>query len=485
MSSACEPTALARRSAVRALAATLALACDAGAGEHVWLVGGGYDPPSSQVQIEQNVRWAREALQALPGERRIEVFFTDGDDPDPDVLEWAPPPEEPAALQPLARVMGNGFENGDRYRNHDLSGVRAGTRADALAAALGDGLAALGAGEDAFLAFNGHGTHDPQDTAGNRIALWDQTSLSVGELARILDRAPAGVTVRFLFTQCFAGAFARLARPDGTRCGFLAEAADQEAEGCLATVDLDEYRDYSTYFFAALTGRSRDGAALAHPPDQDGDGRVTLREAHLYTLLAARSADLPRATSEAYLLDWAPWYLRWARWAFPYAPRNEYAALASALARDLGIGSDGHRGGALAARLAALRAERAALAGERTEQLDTAELARATLEGALLRRWPQAATPYTLAYRRFLEAEVDPAQEYLRRRPEYATLSAAEARIAGLERRLIENERARSSLERVEHLWWLARLRALFEWTASERARAAYRRLVECEDHAL
>jgi len=42
-----------------------------------------------------------------------------------------------------------------------------------------------------------------------------------------------------------------------------------------------------------------------------------------------------------------------------------------------------------------------------------------------------------------------------------------------------------AALERVEHLQWLARLRALFEWTALTRERTEYRRLLACEEHAL
>ena len=73
--------------------------------DQVWVVGGGPDVLNSQVQIERNVLWVLQAMEGLPGERRVRVFFTDGDAPTPDIHEWSPPPESAATLQPLARVF--------------------------------------------------------------------------------------------------------------------------------------------------------------------------------------------------------------------------------------------------------------------------------------------------------------------------------------------------------------------------------------------
>ena len=81
----------------------------------VWLIGGGPDVYDSQVQIEGNVLWVLQAMDSLPGERRVRVFFTDGQEPTPDVLEWTRPPETAAALQPLARVFDAYWRNGLRF----------------------------------------------------------------------------------------------------------------------------------------------------------------------------------------------------------------------------------------------------------------------------------------------------------------------------------------------------------------------------------
>lgn len=471
-----------RRSGVGGLAALAALApWSSPAQDQVWLVGGGYDPASSQAQIEQNVLWARQVVQGLPGERRVVVYFTDGDDPGPDVREWRRPAETPASLQPLARVMGYGIENGERYRDHAIPGVAGSTSAGTLGPALGAALRRMRPGERFLLVFNGHGSREPSAPSDNAIWLWNQTSMTVDELARVLDEAPQGVLVRFALTQCFAGGFARLARADGSRCGFMAEGADREAEGCHASVDSSEYRDYSTYFFAALGNRARDGAPLAHAPDLDSDGQVSLREAHLYALRTARSADLPRSTSEEFLLGWLPWYLGWARWAVPLPWENEYAALARDLARAAGLPAGLRLAGALRERRRAIERETDALAREQTALEAATEETRARLEADLVRRWPAVGVPYTQAFKRFLESELAVAQAMILAHPDYPALVEGQDRLRDLDARLLDLERDLAALERIEHVALLGRVRGLFDHLAPATVRRAYEALLACE----
>ena len=58
------------------------------------------------------------------------------------------------------------------------------------------------------------------------------------------------------------------------RCGFFATVHDRKAAGCTADIDEANYQEYSTYFFAALRGKTRTGTPIT-PPDYDGDGRVS------------------------------------------------------------------------------------------------------------------------------------------------------------------------------------------------------------------
>ena len=99
------------------------LSATANATDRVWLIGGGYDLQNSQVQIEQNVLWARAVLRALPGERSIQTYFNDGDDPAPDVTLWQKPADTAATLQPLARVYDADYVNGEAIRSHAIAPV--------------------------------------------------------------------------------------------------------------------------------------------------------------------------------------------------------------------------------------------------------------------------------------------------------------------------------------------------------------------------
>ena len=119
-----------------AVVAACSLASGVWAEDRVWLIGGGYDLASSQVQIEHNMLFIREVVLAQPATPTLQVFFTDGQAPGRGVVEWQPPEETAEALQPFAGVMNNSLENGDRYRGHRIPDVAGTTDASALLPAL-------------------------------------------------------------------------------------------------------------------------------------------------------------------------------------------------------------------------------------------------------------------------------------------------------------------------------------------------------------
>ena len=295
---------------IRKLLVLTVVATPAMAETHVSLIGGGNTVDQSQVQIESNVDW----LQTLFRERDIatRTYFGAGDAAEPDVAYLAPAgPTSTEASPSEPRVL---------YRRHELPNVSGSTRKPELTEALRGDLASLRPGDEALVIFNGHGGIDRADTRNNYLKLWDDGRMTVRDLESLLDAAPERTPVRFVMAQCYSGAFARLIYDDphagsgfrGNRCGFMSEAADRLAEGCSLSLDETEFRDYTTYFFAALGGRTRSGQPLEQQAvDRDGDGVVTFRESHFYALLNAQSADLSRSTSEQYLEDWSPWYLRW------------------------------------------------------------------------------------------------------------------------------------------------------------------------------
>ena len=288
-----------------------ALAAPAMAETRVSLIGGGNTPEHSQSQIEANVGW----LQTMFRDRNIKTrtYFGAGGSGEPDVtyLALTEPSSSTEALPNEPRV---------RYRRHELPDVSGSTRKPELVEALRRDLASLPAGDDALVIFNGHGGIEPADTRNNYLKLWDDGRMTVSDLESLLDAAPSGTPVRFVMAQCYSGAFASLIYDDpqrasgfrANRCGFMSEAADRLAEGCGLSLEETEFRDYTTYFFAALGRRTRSGEPIEQRlVDRDGDGVVSFRESHFYALLSAQSSDLSRSTSEQYLEDWSPWYLRW------------------------------------------------------------------------------------------------------------------------------------------------------------------------------
>ena len=178
------------------------------AADYVWLIGGGYDPNSSQAQIEQNVLWVSRLLKTIPGARTQRIYFDDGDNPANDVREQMP--LRTASLEPLRRLFAHGHVAGYRYRNHAIPRVDGGTEHTALVANLEREIAGLRPGDRLLIVFNGHGSRNRRDSKGNRLWLWNNTSLDVREFDTLLARVPPVVPVRFVFTQCYAGAFARL-----------------------------------------------------------------------------------------------------------------------------------------------------------------------------------------------------------------------------------------------------------------------------------
>ncbi|MFW6349725.1 MAG: hypothetical protein ACOC3U_05040 [Thiohalospira sp.] len=456
--------------------------------DRIWLVGGGPDAAGSQVSIELNTRWIAGWLREEGLGPRLRIRYNDGDAPGADV-KLRRRDRAGTDLSPLVHVFGAPGTEGEAYRNHRVRGVEGSTRVEELTRALEADFRELESGDDLWFIYQGHGLADHADYSRNTLRLWGDTELSVRRLEGLLDEVEPGVTTRFFFPQCYSGGFARLMYDDpaapgelaGGRCGFLAQAPDRQSEGCTSSIEAGEYRDYSTYFFAALAGEQRTGESLEHDPDRDGDGRVDLREAHLHALATAESADLSRATSEVFLEEWEPWWLRWV--GTRGVPDNTYGELAATVAERLGLDPTDpvpalHQG-----------LDRTKGEGERLRrELDAArervrELQRAVRERAEV-RWPALASRYSTAALERLTSEPEPILEWLHRDPDYPDLVAAIERQRELEAEELAVQRERAGYERILRLRRLARLQEKFRRYASEEERAAYRALVACESWA-
>lgn len=469
-------------------------ATSAHAMDHVWIVGGGPNPGHSQAQIEFNVNWVIQVLNAGAGARQLHIYYSDGSGPGRDVVLWQPPAESKTSLQPLARVFGEQDANGERFYSHRVPNVAGGTEANGLKARLEKEFSELKPGDRALLIYNGHGSQDWNDPAGNALLLWNDTQLSVRDVDRIMSHIDPGVPMRFIFTQCYSGGFSRLMHPqardtlalgEANRCGFFAESEDRESEGCAAGINAGDYRDYSTYFFAALNGRTRTGEAIGVNPDRNGDNVVSLYEAHLFALSQAHNADLPRATSEVFLDRWQPWYLRWIDTGAE--PDNAYGRIAREVAKKNGLPDSGP------ALIEEMRVRRNAVTQKLSElekEYETLGLEIEALQKEIRKeiglRWPEALSPYTLNFVQFLKKDLDAAQDFILSHPRYPELATRQNRRAALESGEIANlDRDLTQLDKILRLRNLARLQSQFERHATEEERGWYRRLQSCEAQPL
>lgn len=459
------------------------------AADHFFLIGGGPKPSSSQAQIEFNVNWVVASLRELAPDGVVDIFFADGTGGARTAVELiARHDGDELPLAPLASVYGAEFDNRLRYRAHRIPNVLASTRKDVLVPALVARLSALRPGDQAMIVYNGHGTWE-SDRVENALRLWEDTELSVREFEAVLFRVDPTVPVRFILTQCYSGAFARAVHSDaehtlelaaGQRCGFMAESSERESEGCSASVELGDYRDYTTYFFAGLTGEDRLGRPVPTATDRDGDGRITPFDAHLYTLLEGYNGDLPRSTSEDFLERWQPWTGRWV--GTGSLPQNLYGDLARAMAGRAGLPADGPAlGRALESSYDSLARLNVAELRTRDSLETAADRTRTAIRARIERRWPELAHPYTAPHREVLARDIEAIERSIRAEATYGELVQHQARLAMLDVRLIDLDRRISQLDKLRRTRMLARALHLLERRASPAHREAYARLRRCE----
>lgn len=462
------------------------------------LIGGGYNVNGSQGQIELNVKWVQDVLKKakIP----VTTFFTDGNDPAPDVhyLHQGSNDTEPTAvdrlavqLEPVARLFKNRLANQRRYRNHRVENVQDGTAADTLTQAINDILAKQ-PNESNLIVFNGHGKQSRTSMDKVTMELWNDTHITAADLHGILNQSNA--SNRFVFTQCYSGGFHRLAYKnpeqglklsETTRCGFTAESAYRLAEGCSAGINVDDYRDYTTYFFAALDGYDRNGKVLPVETDTNGDGDVSLREAHFYTLENAHSTDLPRSTSEDYLTNWQPWFLKWTV-EKPSLQNNEYAKIFRLLAARHNISLTGNPVKAIRQHIK----KYAELADDLTARQSDLQVeinkVQKTLIYAAESKWPSLANPYTAMFQSMsASGEMIQVANWVREQPDYQTMVDLQNENDNIARTLLENERDLTQMHKMLHFRNIARLkRQIYEYGTAEQI-SDYEKLVACEDTPL
>ena len=288
------------------------------------LVGGGPDESHNQVAIESNIRYVH---RLLPKSALSRILFTDGNPHSVNVQY-----EDP-----------NGHTLYRRPRLPALDGPSRLTTFDRQFQAV----TAHSAGP-VLLYFTGHG--GPAENGGydnNEYDMWNGDALTVKHLAARLDTLPPHTPVVVVMVECFSGGFGNLLFQGGdpvgplaeqNLCGFFASIPDREAAGCTPEVNEADYRDFTSYFFAALSGQDRLGHRVLGA-DYDHDGRVGMNEAYAYALIHDVSIDTPVCTSDVFLrrfvkvpeaVVFATPFMEVGQWASP-AQRAALTGLSKAL----------------------------------------------------------------------------------------------------------------------------------------------------------
>ncbi|WP_437489095.1 hypothetical protein WME75_10050 [Sorangium sp. So ce1014] len=250
------------------------------------VVGGGPRPPMNQVAIEGHIRYFQSLLPATV-ERR--VLFADGR----------------RGTRSVQFLDGHRM----RYRAPRLPRIDGATTRPGFDA-IWRRFARARPADPLLLYFAGHGSPDPRrDLDNNVFDLWGGGALSVRDLAARMAELPGGTPVVLVMAQCFSGAFANLlfegGRPDGELVerdvvGFFAATRDRPASGCTPEINEADYTDFSSYFFAALSGVDRLGKRV-RGADFDQNRFVGMNEAFAYALLHQATGDVPVATSDVFL----------------------------------------------------------------------------------------------------------------------------------------------------------------------------------------
>ena len=255
------------------------------------MLGGGPDLSHNQTAIESNVRYVD---RLLPPNAEKRVLFFDGRAQSRGVLCEDDTGHQYYRIPRLPRLDGP----------NTLPAIK--TEFQALASGP--------ASAPVLIYATGHGSPGDETLDNNDYDLWNGGYLSVKTLAGEIKTLPESTPVTLVMVECFSGSFGNLLFENGDPnaplthrdlCGFFASISARPAAGCTPEINEADYRDFTGYFFAALSGHSRLGKPVTGA-DYNHDGKVGMDEAFAYTLIHDDSIDTPVCTSDVFLRRFVP-----------------------------------------------------------------------------------------------------------------------------------------------------------------------------------
>ncbi len=478
----------------------LLIASEATALDHFLTIGGGNNPSGNQVSLEKNVLMFRQFLvERYPQGVPHDIFFADGDAPGRDLQFADPAYQVPMPNLLLARLTREDGDLGYQYRNHQVPGVRGASSRATVERWFQEVGSKLLASDRLFIYFTGHGgkTDDAHNTV---LHLWNNEKLNVREFTGLLDRVPTEVPVVMVMVQCYSGGFANAIFNEGqsakgttvaNRCGFFATVQDRTAAGCTSDIAEENYKEYSSYFWSAIRGKTRTGQPVPLP-DIDIDGRVSLSEAHAYSLIHSDTIDVSIKTSDVVLRTISrntgsePGLLT------VNACYEQLIAAASPVDRavldglsqhfNLNGPQRGQEAGQLSERLSQ---EMKALDDQRSKQKDSYDGARKEILAECRVRWPELANHWDPKVFDLLRNDGNAIVASIEQHPRFSDFARLHDAAEALAEQKLDWERKWVKCQRLLRVIENITLAANLKLLAPPEIQTRYQRLVELEDSAL
>ena len=281
------------------------------AADYFLTIGGGYNPSGNQASLEANVVFFQQVLdEQHRGTRSHDIYFADGDEPAADlqVLAAKTPRTDRPATDLLAALHRRRGAEQVEYRNHRVPNI-AGALDPKLVHARLEAIAKQAQRGDRLIVYvTAHGSEgDKSDRFNTTIDCWNDKQITAREFTGWLNDLPSSVPVVMVMAQCYCGGFGHTIFNDldeekglapQLRVGFFAQQHNLPAAGCRPDISHDE--EFSSYFWGAITGRSRNGVPITDC-DIDGSGGVSFAEAYAHAVIAGHTIDIPLRTSDVLL----------------------------------------------------------------------------------------------------------------------------------------------------------------------------------------
>ncbi|MCM8541496.1 MAG: hypothetical protein NE328_14610 [Lentisphaeraceae bacterium] len=281
--------------------------------DHFFIFGGGYSATGNQISLEKNINYINSVLSLHPPKSKY-ILFADGNKKERS-LQYRLNDGFPDKFQELLiYCLGTTKRINDHYRPHTVVNQGPLKKLE-IEKYFREKGSEIKKDERLFVYYTGHGgkgdKNDPQNTG---LYLWHDGIYRMKDFSTRLQTVPKEVPIVCIMVQCFAGGFQNLIFKEGDAnkglvdnniCGFYATVHDRIASGCTPEINEENYQEYSTWFWAALSGKNRLGFKILKP-DYNGDRKTSFDEAHAYTIINLRSIDIPVKTSELVLRQYTP-----------------------------------------------------------------------------------------------------------------------------------------------------------------------------------